>query len=63
MAGDWKEKKFKIKSTAHKFKGTLFINMACTYLDFNMIFVKKNSSKMENTCIVIETPGTRFKIY
>lgn len=43
MAGDWKEKKFKIKSIARKFKGTLFINMACTYLDFNMIFVKKKN--------------------
>lgn len=41
MADDWEKKKFDIKIVAHKFKGTVFINKTCIYLDFNIIFLKK----------------------
>lgn len=66
MAGDW-EKKIEIQTIAHKFKGMLFVNKTCIYLDFNLIFVKKKSKQNEilklNTGIIIEIHGNKFEIF
>lgn len=51
MAGDWEKKKFEIKIIVHKFRGTVFINKTCIYLEFNIVFVKKifkQNGKYEN---------------